>query len=223
MRKVISELKIMGINPLLISSALVLVFALFAVLGGELLSLSNIGYEIIFPLFIAIGVCEWGKIKADENYDLIAAQIRSVFSWVFIRFFTVFCVLSLFTISSMVITCFVRGEMPMWEMILTYISPAFFLSTLAVLFNLFFPQEHISTLICGTFWLVTILARSLLRIPGIEYLYLFIRFADAKNSNWMINKVFVIIISCVIWILIFFICENKLKVHKIYTRNHLTI
>lgn len=209
MHQVKYELKIMGINPLLILSAMVIVFALLAAFGGELLNLSRIGYEVIFPFFAAIAVGEWGKTKSDENYDVIASQGKSLFAWVSARFLAVFALVSLFALSSMVIVHTVRGEMPLWEMFVTYIAPALFLATLAALLNLCFTQEHISILTCGVVWLVTLLTRSLLRFPCVEYVYLFIRYAGDVNNIWLINKAVLILISCALWIITYFICKKR--------------
>ena len=209
MRYIKNELKIMGINPILISSAIVVAFALLAVFGGEMLNLSCIGYEAMFPFFTAIAVGEWGKTRADDNYDVIAGQGKSLFAWIFIRFLTVFTMVSLFAVFSMVIVFLVRNEMPLWEMALTYLSPALCLSTLGTLLNLFFEEEHISTLICGVVWVVTILMRSLLQFPGVEYVYMLIRYAGDVNGIWLINKAVLLVISGIIWIVIYYTYRRK--------------
>lgn len=66
-----NELKIIGINPALFLLSIVAVFALLSVFGGDLLYVSYIGFEVIFPVFTSIAVSEWGKMKADDNYDII--------------------------------------------------------------------------------------------------------------------------------------------------------
>lgn len=169
-----NEMKIAGINPILISAAVVAAFAMLARFGGDLLNLSCIGFEVIFPFFAAIAVGEWGKTRADDNFDVIAAQGKSLFLWVLSRFAAVFATVCLFAVLGMVIVFLLRNEMSLGEMALMYLSPALFLATLGALLNIFFVQEHISTLICGVIWLVTMLARSLLRFPGAEYFYMFI-------------------------------------------------
>lgn len=204
-----NELKIMGINLMLISAALVAVCALLAVFGGDLLNLSCISFEVIFPFFSAIAVGEWGKTRADDNYEVIKAQGKSLFAWVLSRSLAVFITVSLFAALNMVIVFLVRGEMPLWEMALVYFSPAFFLSTLGVWLNLYFAQEHISTLTCGVVWLVTMLTRSLLRFPGIEYVYLMIRYAGDVNGIWLLNKFVLFAIGLAIWIVIYCICRRK--------------
>lgn len=208
MSRIKNELKIMGINPILIFSALTVVFALLAVLSGDLLNLSCIGFEVIFPFFAAIAVGEWGKTRADDNYDMIAAQGRSLFVWVFSRFAAAFTTVSLFAVLNMGIVSRIRNEMPLWEMAFMYFAPALFLATLAMLLNLYFTQEHISTLICGVVWLVTMLIKSLLRLPGVEYVYLFIRYAGDQNGVWLANKIILLIICGIIWAGIYLTCRK---------------
>jgi hypothetical protein len=198
----------MGINPLLISSAFIVVFVLLALLTGNLLNLSSIGFEVIFPFYAALSVGEWGRTRADGNYDIIAAQGRSLFVWATLRFTAVFTTISLYAVLCMVIVSYMRNEMPLWEMFLMYLSPAIFLSTLAVLLNLHLKQEHISTLVCGVFWLITMFSRSLLRIPSIEYFYLFIRYAGDPNSVWLTNKTVLFIICGIMWVGIYFSCRR---------------
>lgn len=58
MMRVRNELKIVGINPFLISAALSAVFALLAIFGGDLLHLSCMEFEVVFPFYAAIAVGE---------------------------------------------------------------------------------------------------------------------------------------------------------------------
>ena len=146
-----------------------------------------------------MSIGEWGKIKADENYDVIAAQGKSLLSWVLYRSVAIFATVTLFAILCMVVVFYVRPKMPFWEMVFIYISPALILSTLAVLCNLIFTYEHVSTLICGIIWLLAMLSKSMLRFPAVNYIYLFIRFAGDQNRVWLINKTVIIAICAIIW------------------------
>jgi uncharacterized membrane protein YfcA len=208
MSRIKSELKIMGINPILISSAFIAVFALLAVLTGDLLNLSCIGFEVIFPFYAAIAVGEWGRTRADDNYDVIVAQGKSLFVWVSLRFSAVFATISLYAVLCMAIVSHIRNEMPFWEMSLMYFPPAIFLSTLAALLNLHLSQEHSSTLTCGVVWLATLFIRSLLRLPGMEYVYLFIRYAGDQNDVWLTNKAVLLIICGIMWAGIYLSCRR---------------
>ena len=79
-----------------------MVSSLLALLGGDLLNLSYISF-IIFRVFSAIAVGEWGKTRADDNYEVIKAQGKSLFAWVLSRFLAVFITVSLFAVFNMVI------------------------------------------------------------------------------------------------------------------------
>ncbi|NLY96550.1 MAG: hypothetical protein GX082_03835 [Clostridiaceae bacterium] len=199
MKQIKSELMILGINPILILAFLVVVFTLIAIFAGEMLNLSLIGFEVIFPFIAAIFIGEWGKIKADDNYDMIAAQGKSLISWVLYRSVTVFATVTFFVVLCMAIVFHIRSEIPLQEMILIYLSPAFMLSTLTVLCNLIFTHEHVSTLVCGMIWLLAMLSKSMLRYPMTEYIYLFIRYSGDRNGIWLINKSVIIAICAVIW------------------------
>ncbi len=208
-KRQINELKILGINPFLISAAVVASFGLLAYIGGELLNLSYMGFEVILPFYSAIAVSEWAKVRTDANYDIIAAQSKSLFAWVLRRFLTVFCIVALFALLGTVIVSLIRGEMPWHEILLLYLAPAFFLSTVSILCSFLFRHEHISILICGVIWLLEMLTRSMLRYPGYQYVYLFIRFAGDQNDIWLTNKLILIGISLILWAMLYFLCKKK--------------
>lgn len=203
-----SELKIFGITPVLIWLSVAAVFALLSVSGGELLRLSHAGFEVVFPILTSIAVSEWGKSRADDNFDVIAAQSRSLFLWVLHRSMAVFMEAAAFALTAMLLVSVLRREMPVSEMLLLYLSPAFFLSTVSVLVGLCFSREHIATLLCGMLWMFVLMARSLARLPGVEYFYLFIRFVGDQNEVWIINKVILGVLSLLLWCIVYRICES---------------
>lgn len=209
MQRVKKELKILGINPVLILLLMTAAFASLSIFGGDLLYLSDIGFEVVFPIFTAIAVSEWGKIKTDDNFEMIAAQSRSLFQWILYRAIVIFAEVAVFALAAMVLVSALRQEMPVSEMLLRYLSPAFFLSTVSVLFGICFSQEHIATLCCGMMWLFVLMARSLLRISGVEYFYLFICYAGDANGIWLVNKVILCAVSLLLWRVIFGICRKK--------------
>jgi len=209
MRRLIFEKKIMGINALLIFASLTAVVALLAYFGGELLNLSNIGFEVIYPYMTTIAVGEWGKTRSDTNFDIIAAQSKSLFEWVVIRFWAVFLTGSLFAFIGMVIVFLIRREIAICEMEILYFPPAFFLSTLCAFFGISLSREHTATLITGIYWILSMLARSLLRIPGVEYVYLFIRFAGDANDIWLMNKIALTLLGLGFWIVIYLLCRKR--------------
>lgn len=69
-------------------------------------------------------------------------------------------------------------------------------------------QEHIATLVCGVIWLIILLTRSLLRFPGLEYVYLFIRFAGDQNNIWLWNKGIITLAGLFLWCTIYWKCKR---------------
>ena len=53
--------------------------------------------------------------------------------------------------------------------------------------------------VCGVLWLAALLARGLLRLPGVEYVYLFLRFAGDEHSVWPINKAVLSAAGLLLW------------------------
>ena len=208
MQRLMSELKILGINPVLIWLSAAVVFVLLSVLSGDLLRLSHAGFEVAFPILTSIAASEWGRSRTDDYFAIIAAQSRSLFRWVLYRFLAVFLEAAAFALMVMLIVSVLGQEMQVSEMLLLYLSPAFFLSTISVLFGVCFSQEHIATLFCGMLWMLVLMAPSLVQLPGVEYFYLFIRFVGDPNDVWIINKVILGVLSLLLWRIVYRICES---------------
>lgn len=203
-----NELKIAGSNLYIISAVLVIFLIFLAICAGELLNVSSMGFEVIFPFYAAVAVGEWGKTKADENYDVIAAQSRSVLEWLTIRYIAVMGMVSIFAVTGMAAVALIRGEMTFIELLLTYFPTAFFLSSLSMSVGIYFEKEHIAAMVCGVIWLGFLMLRGLLRIPMVQYFYLFIRFAGIQSNMWIINKCVLLTIGLVIWCGIYRICQK---------------
>lgn len=202
------ELKLIG-RSLWMMCALLLAGLLFvALFGGDLLHLSSIGFEVIFPLFTAMAVGEWGKTRADDNFEIIAAQGRSLFWWVVTRFLAVWAAAGLSAAGGMAAVCLIREEMPFWESLLIYAPVAFCLSSLSAFVGCCIPQEHAASCVCGVVWLAELLLRGLLRVPGVEYFYLFIRYAGDQNGIWPVNKAVLMVVGIVCWGSIYRICKS---------------
>lgn len=198
-RRATSEIKIIGINFFIISAAFTSALIVLSVIAGELLNFYPVSFEVMFPFFVTIAVGEWGKTRADSNFDMIAAQSNSLFHWVLLRYVITFGISSLFAIFCMMLSSAFRYELPLWELLIIYLPPAFFLSSLCALFGIYYTGEHIATLACGIVWLIVLLVRSLLRISGVEYIYLFIRYADEQNPVWLWNKIIIAAIGLFLW------------------------
>ena len=207
-RRATSEIKIIGINFFIISAAFTSAHIVLSVIAGELLNFYPVSFEVMFPFFVTIAVGEWGKTRADSNFDMIAAQSNSLFHWVLLRYVITFGISSLFAIFCMMLSSAFRYELPLWELLIIYLPPAFFLSSLCALFGIYYTGEHIATLACGIVWLIVLLVRSLLRISGVEYIYLFIRYADEQNPVWLWNKIIIAAIGLFLWGVIYLKCKK---------------
>lgn len=102
----------------------------FSLLAGELLDFYPAIFEVVYPFFAAIVVGEWGKTRSDGNFDLVAAQCKSLFPWVLRRYTAAFGGASLFAVLSMAGASIARYELPLGELLAIYFPPAFFLSSL---------------------------------------------------------------------------------------------
>lgn len=207
-RRATSEIKIIGINFFIISAAFTSALIVLSVIAGELLNFYPVSFEVMFPFFVTIAVGEWGKTRADSNFDMIAAQSNSLFHWVLLRYVITFGISSLFAIFCMMLSSAFRYELPLWELLIIYLPPAFFWSSLCALFGIYYTGEHIATLACGIVWLIVLLVRSLLRISGVEYIYLFIRYADEQNPVWLWNKIIIAAIGLFLWGVIYLKCKK---------------
>ena len=207
-RRATSEIKIIGINFFIISAAFTSALIVLSVIAGELLNFYPVSFEVMFPFFVTIAVGEWGKTRADSNFDMIAAQSNSLFHWVLLRYVITFGISSLFAIFCMMLSSAFRYELPLWELLIIYNTRIFFLSSLCALFGIYYTGEHIATLACGIVWLIVLLVRSLLRISGVEYIYLFIRYADEQNPVWLWNKIIIAAIGLFLWGVIYLKCKK---------------
>lgn len=208
-KKIESEIKVIGINFFILSAFFAAALIVCSKITGELLDFYPVSFEVLFPFFTTIAVGEWGKTRADTNFDIIAAQSKSLFQWVLFRYVTVFGLSSAFAVLCMTGSSMIRYELPMWELLVMYLSPAFFLSSLCALLGILYAQEHAATLFCGIVWLIFLLIRSLLRIPGIEYIYMFIRYTGDQNHIWLWNKGILAVSGLLLWGIICWRCSRN--------------
>ena len=199
MKRVVLELKIAGMNFPMETAALSLVLVLFAALAGELLDFAPIAFEVVFPLYAAIAVGEWGRTRCDPAFEAIAAQSPALFPWALCRFAVLFATVSFFALAAMLAAAFVRPGLALGDMLLLYLPTAFFFASLAALVGSLSRQEHLPTLVCGLLWLVALLTRSLLRLPGVEYVYPFLRFAGDQHGVWLWSKAALAGIGLLLW------------------------
>ena len=86
------------------------------------------------------------------------------------------------------------------EMLLLCLPTGFFFASVAALVGSLSSQEHLATLVCCLLWLAALLTRSLLRLPGVEYVYPFLRFAGDQHGVWLWNKAALTGTGLLLWV-----------------------
>lgn len=206
------EAKIMGINPFWISALLTAAFLIVCATGGDNVNWGYLGFEVLFPFYMAVAVGEWCRIRADQIFDVISAQGKSIFLWIVRRFLILFVTVTAFAVIGMLGTVVITKASSLGELLLTFLPTAFFLSSVCIFLSVLSSIPHIPTMAVGVIWLFSIMSMSLLRFRPIQYLYLFIRFAGVDSSTWILNKLALLAAGLILWLCVFLICQKRLWV-----------
>ena len=206
------EVKIVGINPLWISALLTATFLIVCATGGDNVNWGYLGFEVVFPFYTAIAVGEWCRTRADQMFDVISAQGKSIFLWIVRRFLLLFVIVTVFAVVGIFGTVTITQTASAGELLLTFLPTTFFLSSVCIALSLLSSVPHIPTMAAGVIWLFSIMSMSLLRFRPMQYLYLFVRFAGIDSSIWILNKVALLLVGIVLWLLVFLSCKKRLWV-----------
>ena len=206
------ETKIMGINPFWISALLTAAFLVVCATGGDNVNWGYLGFEVLFPFYMAVAVGEWCRIRADQIFDVISAQGESLFLWIVRRFLVLFVTVTVFAVIGMFGTVIITKTASIGELLMTFLPTALFLSSVCIFLSVLSSIPHIPTMAVGVIWLFSIMSMSLLRFRPIQYLYLFIRFAGVDSSIWILNKLVLLVAGSVLWICVFLVCQKRLWV-----------
>ena len=206
------ETKIMGSNPFWISALLTAAFLIVCATGGDNVNWGYLGFEVVFPFYMAVAVGEWCRIRADQIFDVISAQGKSLFLWIVRRYFILFGAVMVFTVIGMLGTVIITKTASIGELLMTFLPTAFFLSSVCIFLSVLSSIPHVPTMAVGVIWLFSIMSMSLLRFRPIQYLYLFIRFAGVDSSIWILNKLVLLVAGIVLWICVFIVCQKRLWV-----------
>ena len=204
------ELKIIGVNPIWITALLTGAFLVVCATGGENVHWGYLGFELIFPFYLSVVVGEWCKTHTDPMFEVIAAQGKSLFLWIVRRFLLLFGLVSIFALVGMVGVMFLKADMSLGDLVLTFFPTAFFLASLCVLISVVTNVQHIPTMIVGVLWLFSIMSMSLLRFKAVQYFYLFARYAEIQEPVWIINKTFLLATGIVFWICTYVIIKKRI-------------
>lgn len=206
------ETKIMGINPFWISALLTAAFLIVCATGGDNVNWGYLGFEVLFPFYMAVAVGEWCRIRADQIFDVISVQGKSLFLWIVRRFLVLFVTVTVFAVTGMFGTVIITKTASIGELLMTFLPTAFFLSSVCIFLSVLSSILHIPTMAVGVIWLFSIMSMSLLRFRPIQYLYLFIRFAGVDSSIWILNKLVLLVAGIVLWLCVFLVCQKRLWV-----------
>lgn len=206
------EAKIMGINPFWISALLTAAFLIVCATGGDNVNWGYLGFEVLFPFYMAVAVGEWCRIRADQIFDVISAQGKSLLLWLVRRFLVLFVTVTVFAVIGMLGTVIITKTASIGELLLTFLPTAFFLSSVCIFLSVLSSIPHIPTMAVGVIWLFSIMSMSLLRFRPIQYLYLFIRFAGVDSSTWILNKLVLFVAGLILWLCVFIVCQKRLWV-----------
>lgn len=204
------ESRIIGMNPLWISALLVVAFLIVCATGGDNTNWGYLGFEVIFPFYTSIVIGEWCKTRTDPMFDVISAQGHSLFGWLVRRFVLLFGLVSIFALIGMIGVSSIRQSNSFPDMICAFAPTAFVLASACVFISLLSAVPHISTMVVGLVWLLSIMAMSLLRFPLVRYLYLFARYAGISSPQWVTNKIILLSIGAVLWTGIFLFCQKRI-------------
>ena len=136
------EAKIVGINPLWISALLTAAFLIVCATGGDNVNWGYLGFEVIFPFYTAIAVGEWCRTRADQMFDVISAQGKSIFLWIVRRFLLLFVTVTVFAVVGIFGTVTIT-QASAGDLLLTFLPTAFFLSSVCIALSLLSSVPHI--------------------------------------------------------------------------------
>jgi len=203
------ESKKCGVNITWITAAVLIAFTVFCMMGGDLVSWPLLGFEVIFPFLIAILVCEWVQTLSDPMIDVIIVHSKSLFRWVAGRFLVVVGISGVLCIVCMLGLRLCILDFSLIEMVFIFMVTTFFFTSIGVFSSFLSKQPHVPTAVCGIIWLLTLMAKSMIRFPVVAYLYPLLRFVDPDTGIWLVNKMTLLAISICLWLLIYFVCRKR--------------
>ena len=117
------EGKIIGINPFGISALLTVAFLIVCATGGENVNWGYLGFEVLFPFYMAIAIGEWCRTRSDQMFDVISAQGKSLFLWIVRRFLLLFVAVTVFAVMGMFATFIITKTFIFPYPVYAYSSP----------------------------------------------------------------------------------------------------
>jgi len=203
------ESKKCGASITWISTAVLIAFVIICAMGGDLVSWPLLGFEVIFPFLTAILVCEWVQTLSDPMIDVIIVNSRSLFRWVAGRFLVVVGISGALCIICMLGLRLCMLDFSLAETFFVFMVTTFFFASIGVFSSFLSRQPHVPAAVCGVIWLLTLMAKSMIRFPVVAYLYPLLKFADPDTEKWLVNKMVLLAISICLWLLIYLVCRKR--------------
>jgi hypothetical protein len=203
------ELKITGLNVLWITSLIFGIFTLLLFTSGNNIDLVTLFFEIFMPLYVTIVSCEVVKIKTDPAIENVLVNAQSYFRLVVRRYNLTFGLISALTLLYMGLMGTFFRSIDFIPMALTFFVPSFFLSSFGLFFSFLFKNELAGSLAGGLLWLVQLLARGVMQKGVPAFFFLFISFFSTLSVVWAVNRLVLILLAFILWILIHGICRER--------------
>ncbi|MBU9728601.1 hypothetical protein [Diplocloster modestus] len=204
------ECKIVGINPVWITGLLTGVFLAVCSGGGDNIHWGYVGFEIIFPFYTAIIVGKWCRVRTDLMFETIAAQAESLFTWIVRRYILLLAGILVFSIAGIEGVSALKPGMDVMDLLLTYMTTAFFLSSLCVAVSICTSTPHMAVMVTGIVWLFSLMAVSMIRYKTVSYFYLFIRYAGGDDPIWRVNKTILVVLGLCLWGISYTACRIRI-------------
>lgn len=203
------EWKITGINPVWISALLTSAFLAVCTTGGDNSHWGYLGFEVIFPFYMSVVIGEWCQTRTDPMFEVISAQGKSVFVWILRRFLLLFCLVTIFAMIGIGGVVLLKPNMSAFDLLLTFLPTAFFLSSISVFISMLASTPHIPSMVSGVVWLFSLMTMSLLRFAPVQYFYLFVRYAGINGVLGLLNKLVLLFAGIALWAAIYIICRKR--------------
>ncbi len=203
------EWKIIGTNPIWITLFLTAAFLAVSAVGGEEVNWGYLGFEVIFPLCVAVAVGEWCQTRTDPLFEVISAAGGSLFCWILRRFAFLFCMEILFCAAGILGVTLLKPGTGAADLAVVFVPTAFFLASVSMFLSVLTDARHVPAMGCGVIWLFSVMTESLLRFVPVQYIYLFVRYAGVDGRRCRVNKGVLCLAGIILWVLIYIICRRR--------------
>lgn len=203
------EFKMIGLNLLWVTTMVFGIFSLLIITAGDYIDIVTMFFEVFMPMYMTIVICEVVKIKTDHAIENLLVNAISYFKLVLRRYSLTFGIISVMTILYMLIINIFFKEFNVMKMIITFLSPSLFLSSFGLIFSFVFTNGISGSVVGGLLWIISLSARGVMQKWPFIVVFLFVSLFDNSNHVWIINKISLILISIVSWIIICLICHKR--------------